>query len=34
VWWVLPQWTVFLFFHFFDFSLHPFDLLFCLVKFF
>jgi hypothetical protein len=34
VWWVLPQWVAFLFFHFYNFSLHSFDLLFCLIKFF
>jgi hypothetical protein len=34
VWWVLPQQVVLLFFHFFNFSLHSFDLFFCLIKFF
>jgi hypothetical protein len=34
VWWVLPQWVVLLLFHFFNFSLHSSDLLFCLIEFF
>jgi hypothetical protein len=33
VWWVLPQWAILLFFHFFNFSLYSFNLLFCLIKF-
>jgi hypothetical protein len=33
VWWVLRQWAVFLFFHFFNFSLYSFDMFFCLIKF-
>jgi hypothetical protein len=29
----LRQWAVFLFFHFFNFSLYSFDMFFCLIKF-
>jgi hypothetical protein len=34
MWWILPQWTVFLFFHFIYFSLYRFDLFSCLVELF
>jgi hypothetical protein len=33
-WWLLPKWTVFLFFHFIYLSLYRLNLLFCLIEIF